>query len=500
MKLEDVAVTLRQRSPWEAIDLGFTMVRQWWRTIYAPLLTIVIPFFLILSVAFRESLWVAAVLLWWFKPLYDRIVLHVVSRSLFGNTPSCRETLAAIPGMLRPGLLTQLTIFRLDPARSFNLPVWQLEQQKGRRGSERRQILHRQGYGPAVWLLLTCFHLELVITVTIFGMIYLMLPANVEIDWAGLFFGRAESGLWLELASNASYLLTIIVIEPLYVAAGFALYINRRTSLEGWDIELNFRRMAQRLADTKIPAVVASTVLILGLVLTASGFSPVTVYADETPINAERLTADDAARVIEEVLAAEDFQEYVDQPTWRLKNQDDESEPEPGAWPRSFLPGMLAPVAVALMWLALLGALLYIFVQRDKWQYVFTRTVRRPDTYEPPAKVLGLDITPESLPDDIAGEALALWQAGKVRQAVSLLYRGSLMVLTNRQRLEVHASHTEGDILTIAGQHLDKPSLEYQTRLTRCWQTVAYAHREPDARQGQDLCARWRKHFGGEAA
>ena len=36
-------------------------------------------------------------------------------------------------------------------------------------------------------------------------------------------------------------------IEPFYVGAGFGLYLNRRTQLEAWDLEIAFRRMRKRL-------------------------------------------------------------------------------------------------------------------------------------------------------------------------------------------------------------------------------------------------------------
>ena len=31
-------------------------------------------------------------------------------------------------------------------------------------------------------------------------------------------------------------------LEPFYVAAGFAMYLNRRAELEGWDVEQELRR------------------------------------------------------------------------------------------------------------------------------------------------------------------------------------------------------------------------------------------------------------------
>ena len=48
---------------------------------------------------------------------------------------------------------------------------------------------------------------------------------------------------------------------PLYGGGGFALYLNRRSELEGWDIELSFRNLADRLA-TGTPKVLAGFALV----------------------------------------------------------------------------------------------------------------------------------------------------------------------------------------------------------------------------------------------
>ena len=39
-----------------------------------------------------------------------------------------------------------------------------------------------------------------------------------------------------------AYALVVLFLEPFYVAAGFAMYLNRRAELEAWDIEQEFRR------------------------------------------------------------------------------------------------------------------------------------------------------------------------------------------------------------------------------------------------------------------
>jgi hypothetical protein len=59
---------------------------------------------------------------------------------------------------------------------------------------------------------------------------------------AGLLPAGLEDGPLL-----VAYLAAVALVEPAYVAAGFALYLGRRTVLEGWDIELEFRRLSDRI-------------------------------------------------------------------------------------------------------------------------------------------------------------------------------------------------------------------------------------------------------------
>jgi hypothetical protein len=47
---------------------------------------------------------------------------------------------------LTPGLIANLTLYRFDLARSFNLPVWQLERARGGAGRARARVLHRKVY------------------------------------------------------------------------------------------------------------------------------------------------------------------------------------------------------------------------------------------------------------------------------------------------------------------------------------------------------------------
>ena len=119
---------------------------------------------------------------------------------------------------------------------------------------------------------------------------------------------------------------------------------------------------------------------------------------------------------------------------------------------------------------------------------------------ELPKSLFGLEITPESLPDDVGGTAMQLWNAGKVEEALSLLYRAALTTLVHREGINLKGSATEGDCLRILVSQKEKitqSTFEFFRGLTRQWQLTAYAHRQPDNDVMTSLCQSWDQHFGG---
>ena len=248
MQLNRIQAVVRPRNPWESLDLGFSMVQEWWKPLYKIWFALMLPLFLTVFVLFYENLLIATLILWWLKPLYDRILLHFFSRALFGEQPTIRQTLKILPSLLfKTRLFWVLSLGRIELARSFNLPVWQLEGLRGPKASQRRRLLRINTRSTAVWLTIVCIHFEVLLQLSLFVLAYLMLPITENTDFFYTLF--YEEALWVDILSLLFMFLIISIIEPLYVAAGFALYLNRRTHLEAWDIELIFRRIAAHLAQ-----------------------------------------------------------------------------------------------------------------------------------------------------------------------------------------------------------------------------------------------------------
>lgn len=491
MRLEDISVTVRPRNAWESMDLGLQLLRREWRAVFIPWLLLSASIFVVLNLIFREKIWLASVLFWWLKPLYDRLLLSVFSQSLFGSPPTTGETLRALPALLtKTGLLTNLTLLRINVSRSFHLPVWQLE---GLRGAARRNRIETIGANSRSYpflLTLACLLLELSLHAGLLLLLYLMLPEQIDVDWEMMLFGEQQTR-WLDALSNFLYFLAVLVIEPFYVAAGFMLYINRRTHLEAWDLELAFRRMARRLGSA-----VKSFVPVLLLVL-AVGINPIG-SADAQDQHSHTESASHSKQVITEVLATEEFNQYTTETFWlpRLKKSENRQEDTGGLEQFQLIAELIAESMRIIVWIAVAALVVILFIYRDRWLPLFRVKGDQKPAYHPPDALFGLELTPESLPADIPAAALQALNAGKSRAALALLYRGALSVLLNRDGMELRGSHTEGDILRLADPILEKHRSRYLHQLTRQWQLTAYAHQEPSTGDVSALCEHWGDSFG----
>jgi hypothetical protein len=481
VQLEQLAVALRPRGGWEALDLGFQMARKWWRPIWSAWFAIYLPS-AALALYLFEKPFHAVLLLWWLKPLFDRVVLHVASRAVFGEPQGVRSTLRAAGDWLRPALIPALTFYRFDFARSFALPVWQLEKQKGAAGRSRRKALGSRMRGYAVWLWVVCVHLETVSMFAIFGLMGLLEPGMGEVapeESDTEPFGFMEAMTSWTMTDAIYYAAAVSLIEPFYVCGGFALYLNRRAVLEGWDIELALRRVQERLTQAmRAVAMLIVSVSIFGAALLYSG-----------PTNAQT----SAGQEIEKVLATPEFSQHREIKTWRYLggSKEEKKQPSPFWLNLSLLFGDVTQrVAWVVAGVLVVLALIYL------WRFVPRRGDRAVE-YTPPDVLFGLEVAPQSLPGDIPGTAAALAREGRIREALSLLYRGALSSLVHQHLVALSEGDTEDDCVRAARSRLPASAYDYFGNLVRSWQSTAYADRPPAAETVLRYCEEWQARFSG---
>ena len=120
MRIEDLTVALRPRTAWEAVELGTALVRRHAGAVWKPWLLLSLPVLVLLNALcwlFGE-VWLAGLLMWWLKPVFDRIPLYVLSRAVFGHVPPVRETVRA---QRHFGRRTAVRIIRAEDARQAPL-------------------------------------------------------------------------------------------------------------------------------------------------------------------------------------------------------------------------------------------------------------------------------------------------------------------------------------------------------------------------------------------
>jgi hypothetical protein len=509
MRLSDATVVIRPRTTWEAMDLGVLLSQRHRRLLMTSWAVVTLPVFALLSWVLWDSPSLAVFIFWWLKPAFDRLPLYILSKAMFGETPTLKQALRQFPQLLKPQLLVSLTWRRLSLSRSFLMPVVQLEGLSGQARQQRLQVLLQRNAGAARWLTIIGVHLESALWIGLMVLFYMFLPQQVELDWSWqtLITAATQDWRWLEHLTNAFYALVLIVWEPVYVACGFSLYLNRRTVLEAWDIELVFRRMRQRLSSAAVTLLLA----VFLLMPTAQ-----TVWATEPVISP------DSPRLLDQPLTSQASRDSIkailDQPPFKNKESvtryrfgegksaadtaDDGQTPE---WLEALLKlldnqrfGTVATLIEAVLWGAVIGAIgLLIWHYRDWLQtFVSRRPALKSKVARPlPQQAFGLDLNRESLPADIAASAEHLWQTHP-REALGLLYRGLLSHLLHDFDMALKPADTEGQVLERIEQLQQPALLAFSKILTGHWQNMAYGHRLPPAHLQQELCDGWRALFG----
>ena len=503
MRLEDIAVGLRRRSAWEAIDLGQVMLRQWAARIYRAWFA---TYWLagLLLLAFWPWPEYVIPLLWWLKPLFDRVLLHVCSRSLFGEACSVRDVLRGLPRLLRaPGLISGLSLRRFSLARSLLLPVWQLEEQRGAGARARFALLGRRCRGHAVWLTFFCANMSSVLLLSLLLLLLALTPGEHP-DWSLWDWFSDEQSPVRHLVGTLGFMLAETIIEPLYVASGFSLYLNRRSELEGWDIELGLRRLAQRLAAGVASAppllvlLAVGTCWLLPAPALAAAAPPVGVAAVGeagavlAPLPAKPPAV--AREVIDAVLAEPVFGQMREDWRWHWRRQES-LVGEPGHDWLAMLAGLgesLAEFLRGLLWLfiGLALAALVLLLVRHRQRSAPPRPQRLPEF------VAGVDLRPESLPAEVAPVAAAALARGAAVEALSLLYRGALRSLIAQRQIGFAAGDTEEDCLRRVAGQVPVAVERCFAEVVEAWCLVAYAGWPLAGRRGEELLAAWQRHFG----
>lgn len=486
MRLEDVTVEIRPRSDWEAVDAGLAMARRdFWRC-WGLWLLAVLPMAGLLYMWRDHPVWWILVFFWW-KIGACRMVLFQISRRLFGENPRWRQLLRELPKAWFRRFFYRMILTRLSPMKPMAMVVEELEGLRGSEYQTRVKMVLRRGEG-------TCYSLTLMSIFATIGVAFALLfialmcipdatadSTSQAMDWDDMEY--PVSVYWF---INSGLVLASSFVDVFFTGAGFGLYINSRTWVEGWDVELAFKRIANRLNGSLLLCLIAC----IGLMAQpseaqVSGIDPDQISAPQV----DEEFAQSPQEQITKIKAHEDFTVHRETYQYAKPKPSKTSSGKSSSSIRaplelmqilgySFFVLILIAVVVLIVWL----------VSRARLMRLGVISIAPP--IEKARVVMGLEVTAQSLPADVLSAALELWQQGQQLQAMSLLYRGSLSWWIERAGIEIHESDTEGDCLKRV-REAQHASADYFERLTDFWSKGAYAKKFPQESEWDLLCRDW---------
>lgn len=518
MRIDRLDVALRARSGWEAMELGSALSRRHARAVWGSWLLASAPLFVIFNALgwWLDAFGWAWLAMWWCKPLFERAPLYVLSRGIFGEPVGALAALRAQRSWGNAGFWGYLGWRRFSVLRSLCLPVNLLEGNAPAQRGARRRAVAAGAAGAAVVLTLACMAFEGVLVSGAIGAVFMFMPLELMSEsWRAAWdmIGQ-DTPAWAQLGFNLACWLASVLIGPFYVGAGFGLYLNRRTQMEAWDVEIALRRLRERL----LPA--ASTLALLLCLALPLASAPVHAQDAQTVAGQAGDAEEDEDSAEEPATAAKDpantpamifgaapvdtagfrqavnraYEDPLQRPTrqvtrWKPIEQAEEKKKEDKALQsdgsskgersnRKAGIAWLARLAEWGLW-ALLGVLLLVLLLTARLWLPWLRGSGRRKADAVPQVVEEQVELPVVLPPDVATQAGLLWDQGRPRQALALLYRASVRTVGERSGIALPPGATEAQCLRASRRMPDATDRDLFARIVRMWQYAAYGGRLP---------------------
>lgn len=264
MNLANLTVNVRPLTSYQAIDLGLMMAREWFMPLWSLWWRRMLPIFVGLGVLiwgwgfFQSSadtsssilsFWVG-IFLWWVKPYAEMPSVIYLSQKLFDKDYTPEQAYQQARQLPLKHTLLLLTRHRITLRRQILMPILLLEQQDQAHMKARLRILSQSQGSGITWHTCVFSLLEIIAYIGLSVLVVQLIPNGIVSD--GTWFAwLKDAPAWLDIVMYGVSMLVVSIASPFYIASGFGLYICKRSLLEGWDIELKFRKLAQRYEEMR---------------------------------------------------------------------------------------------------------------------------------------------------------------------------------------------------------------------------------------------------------
>lgn len=484
------ALSLRRRGVWEAIDSGILL----WRNSFAYFIPFfAIPFWII-ACGLRLlpgigspgiNVFISYLILWWLKPLFDRLVLHVVSLRFFGDPAPYRlkELSRGLWGTISRGLLGDLLWRRFSPGRAACTPVRVLEHLEKKQFRLRKNTLAAGGldFSPLVSVLSFALELMLLAGEILFFILIIQMffPTAIHHITANLEL--------MEVFIFAAFCFNYIIVQSLYVCLGFGLYINSRVTLEGWDLQLLFKKFADR--GSKVILFVCFFLTLLFAPKAQTAFAA-QYFPDNFPVVSEK-----SLEYLQDILASPDFGSERDGWGIRFKRSFEPREmPDFGLSPRmerlrqAF--GHILRILVIVVLAGFLGFVLYWLLKNNPnlFGLNFFSFFRRNRQSRNRLKGYTNPFISAESPESLFKKSQDFYARGFQREAWAACLAGCLGAYSRYRRLSFPVDATEYGCLDLVRKTLPGEAESFG-ELVQYWILFAYGGRSPGERAYEQALA-----------
>lgn len=261
MKIADATIEIRPRASSELVDLAVLFYRTHFLLLFSLSGIFGFPA-VVLSMSVHhltQSAWAALFLLLMLLSLLSGAVVLTAGRIVFGSRLTVRDALTLYRPVwgkyfgrkLWENLLCLLFVplilgYAWHLSFAYTAPIGVLEQLRGKDLRIRRKGLLRRGGGNSF-----LFDMLLAAVVAAFAAGGICL---IELMVGTIFTVWQETGLrttdvFDDPVRLGVWMVTVVSVYPIYCLGWFFRYLDARIRAEGWDLELDFRRAAERLKN-----------------------------------------------------------------------------------------------------------------------------------------------------------------------------------------------------------------------------------------------------------
>jgi hypothetical protein len=402
-------------------------------------------------------------ILWLLKPLFDRIILHIISIRFFESGADLKRLFHDMGKSLRRGLPGDLLWRRFSPLRSAMMPVRVLEPQKksGKETSKRKKLLKEGGIDYCFLLTLWGVALEIAL-LTGEVLFYIIIEDLFSI---GLLYNFDVTYVHVEVLLFTAWCINYILVETIYVCMGFSLYINSRINVEGWDIEIMFRSFAEKIKNKRI-----NGVLIIFFVFCM--FLPNNISAADWEF--EKADGDVPLEILKDIQNSPEFGGEEDSWGIRLKKPINlDYAPDFNVNPfleklRLIFANILRFILIVLI--TALAVILLFYVRRLVYE-------RNMSGKGPSVKILhGI---PAENPDELLQKAKACFEQNNLRMAWGYCTAAVIISWSAFRGLVFPPNATENDCADMVRQTGNSEEAKNFCKIINHWINIAYAGKNP---------------------